>query len=57
MMRRLTFTEHSEPQSNLQKAQIASELKEKVWPLLHKGNIEPEIDSEFSLKETTEAHH
>ena len=57
MMRRLTFTGSTlRPQSNLQKAQIASELKEKVWPLLRKGNIEPEIDSEFSLKEATEAH-
>ena len=57
MMRRLTFTGSTlRPQSNFQKAQIANDLAEKVWPLLRNGSIEPEIDSEFPLSDASEAH-
>ena len=57
MMRRLTFTGSTlRPQSNVQKAQIANDLREKVWPLLRSGGIEPEIDSEYPLVNASEAH-
>ncbi len=57
MMRRLTFTGSTlRPQSNVQKAQIANDLREKVWPLLRPGGIEPEIDSEYPLANASEAH-
>ncbi len=48
MTRRLTFTGSTlRPQSDLSKSQIASELLEKIWPLLSTGRINPVIDSVF----------
>jgi NADPH2:quinone reductase len=57
MMRRLTITGSTlRPQSDLAKARIAVELREKVWPLLSAGQIKPVMDSEFALDEASQAH-
>ena len=57
MTRRLTFTGSTlRPQSNLSKTQIASELSEKIWPLLSAGRIHPVIDSVFELEDVGSAH-
>jgi NADPH2:quinone reductase len=57
MVRRLTVTGSTlRPQSNLAKARIAEELREKVWPLLAAGRIGPVIDSEFPLEEAAASH-
>ena len=39
-----------------EKAQIAQELEQQVWPLLHQGKIKPEIFKTFRLEEAAEAH-
>ncbi|MBL3566489.1 NAD(P)H-quinone oxidoreductase [Rhodovulum sulfidophilum] len=57
MMRRLTVTGSTlRPQSDLAKARIAAELREKVWPLLASGRGAPVMDSEFDLTEAARAH-
>ncbi len=57
MTRRLTVTGSTlRPQSNLSKAQIASELSKKVWPLLSIGRLNPIIDSVFKLEDAGSAH-
>ncbi|MEP3846033.1 MAG: NAD(P)H-quinone oxidoreductase [Paracoccaceae bacterium] len=57
MTRRLTMTGSTlRPQSDLAKARIAQELKEAVWPLLDAGRIAPVMDSEFELKDASQAH-
>jgi NADPH2:quinone reductase len=57
MMRRLTITGSTlRPQSDLAKARIAAELREKVWPLLSAGQIKPVMDSEFALDEASQTH-
>lgn len=57
MMRRLTITGSTlRPQSDLAKARIAGELREKVWPLLSAGQIKPVMDSEFALDQASDAH-
>ncbi|MEY8881066.1 NAD(P)H-quinone oxidoreductase [Donghicola sp. XS_ASV15] len=57
MMRRLTITGSTlRPQSDLAKARISAELREKVWPLLSAGQIKPVMDSEFALDQASEAH-
>ncbi|WP_414898664.1 NAD(P)H-quinone oxidoreductase [Rhodovulum sp. YEN HP10] len=57
MMRRLTITGSTlRPQSDLAKARIAAELREKVWPLLASGRVAPVMDSEFDLTEAALAH-
>lgn len=57
MTRRLTMTGSTlRPQSDLAKARIAQELKEAVWPLLDAGRIAPVMDSEFDLKDASQAH-
>ncbi|AOM39867.1 NAD(P)H-quinone oxidoreductase [Xenorhabdus hominickii] len=38
------------------KAIIASELREKIWPLLEQGVIRPQIFKTFSLDQASEAH-
>ena len=38
------------------KAAIAAQLKEKVWPLLETGKIQPVIDKVFPLEEAAKAH-
>ena len=57
MTRRLTFTGSTlRPQSDLSKTQIASELSEKIWPLLGAGRLNPIIDSVFELEDVGSAH-
>ncbi|MDC0042933.1 NAD(P)H-quinone oxidoreductase [Paracoccaceae bacterium] len=57
MTRRLTITGSTlRPQSDLSKAQIASELFRNVWPLLSSGRLKPVINSVFELEDVTSAH-
>lgn len=57
MARRLTVTGSTlRPQSDLAKARIADQLREKVWPLLDAGKIHPVIDSEYPLADAAAAH-
>ena len=57
MTRRLTLTGSTlRPQSDLSKTQIASELSEKIWPLLGAGRLNPVIDSVFELEDVGSAH-
>lgn len=57
MTRRLTITGSTlRPQSDLSKAQIASELFRNVWPLLSNGRLKPVINSVFELEDVTSAH-
>ena len=57
MTRRLTVTGSTlRPQSDLSKSQIASELLEKIWPLLSTGRINPVINSVFDLNDASSAH-
>jgi NADPH2:quinone reductase len=57
MALRLTVTGSTlRPQSDLAKARIASELREKVWPLLDAGRIAPVMDSKFALEDAAKAH-
>ena len=57
MTRRLTMTGSTlRPQSDLAKAKIAEELREKVWPLLDAGKISPVMDSEYAFENASEAH-
>ena len=44
------------PRTVNQKAEIALELEEKVWPLLSSGKIKPVIHTTFPLAEASEAH-
>ena len=57
MTRRLKFTGSTlRPQSDLSKTQIASDLSEKIWPLLGAGRLNPVIDSVFELSDAGSAH-
>ena len=57
MTRRLTVTGSTlRPQSDLAKARIAAELRERVWPMLDAGRIAPVMDSEFPFEEAAAAH-
>ncbi|WP_425073024.1 NAD(P)H-quinone oxidoreductase [Sagittula sp. S175] len=57
MAKRLTITGSTlRPQSDLAKARIADELREKVWPLLDAGKVAPVMDSEFALEKAADAH-
>ena len=57
MLRRLTITGSTlRPQSDLAKARIADDLREKVWPMLESGRVAPVMDSEFPLEEAAKAH-
>lgn len=57
MTRRLTVTGSTlRPQSDLAKARIAADLREKVWPLLDAGRVAPVMDSEFALEDAAAAH-
>jgi putative PIG3 family NAD(P)H quinone oxidoreductase len=57
MMKRLTHTGSTlRPRPVEFKAQIAAELKEKVWPLIESGRVRPVMDSEFALANASAAH-
>ncbi|SLN54630.1 NAD(P)H-quinone oxidoreductase [Pseudooctadecabacter jejudonensis] len=57
MMRRLTITGSTlRPQNDQAKADIASQLRDHVWPLIAAGRIAPVMDLEFDLTEAAAAH-
>jgi NADPH2:quinone reductase len=57
MVRRLTITGSTmRPRTTAQKAAIAAELREKVWPALDAGRCPPVIHATFPLAQAAEAH-
>lgn len=57
MQKRLTLTGSTlKPRTLEEKAAIAAELKEKVWPLIEAGRIKPVMDRVFPLAEAGAAH-
>lgn len=57
MLKRATLTGSTlRPRTVAQKAIIARELEEKVWPLLAQGRCKPQIYKTFPLAEAAEAH-
>lgn len=57
MVKRLTITGSTlRPQSDAAKAEIAEELRSKVWPRLAPGRIAPVMDSTFAFEKAAEAH-
>jgi NADPH:quinone reductase len=57
MVRRLTITGSTmRPRTTAQKAAIAAELREKVWPVLDQGRCGPAIHATFPLAQAAEAH-
>ena len=57
MLKRLTYTGSTlRPRSVAEKAVIARELEEKVWPLLAVGKCKPRIFKTFALAEAAAAH-
>ena len=57
MMKRLTFTGSTlRPRSAADKAHLAAELREHVWPLYERGEMKPSIFREFALADASEAH-
>jgi len=57
MVKRLTFTGSTlRPRTAADKAEMANELHEKVWPLLQQGKCLPVVHQVFDLTEATQAH-
>ncbi|MEX2631619.1 MAG: NAD(P)H-quinone oxidoreductase [Tistlia sp.] len=57
MLKRLTLTGSTlRPRTVEQKAAIARQLREKVWPLLAAGAVRPVIFETFPLREAAKAH-
>jgi putative PIG3 family NAD(P)H quinone oxidoreductase len=57
MMRRQTITGSTlRPRSIAEKADMATALREKVWPLIEAGKVRPLIDKTFPLAEAAAAH-
>jgi NADPH2:quinone reductase len=57
LYRRLTITGSTlRPRSIEYKAQIAAALREKVWPLLEAGKLQPVIYKTFPLDQAAAAH-
>lgn len=57
MLKRLTHTGSTlRPRTVAEKAAIAAELEEKVWPLLEAGRCKPVIHATFPLAEAAEGH-
>jgi len=57
MLKRLTLTGSTLRASPTQrKAELASELREKVWPLLESGQVKQVIDHTFDLADAPSAH-
>ena len=57
MTRRLTMTGSTlRPQSDLAKAKIADQLRNKVWPLLTAGIVAPVMDQDLALADAADAH-
>ncbi len=57
MLKRLVLTGSTlRPRGRDEKAAIASALRERVWPLLERGEVVPQIDSTFPLASAADAH-
>jgi len=57
MVKRLTITGSTmRPRTTAQKAAIAADLREKVWPALNAGRCAPVIHATFPLAQAAEAH-
>ena len=57
MTKRLTYTGSTlRPRTSEDKAQIASELKQHVWPLLESKVVAPVIYKVFDLEDVSKAH-
>ncbi len=57
MMKRQTITGSTlRARPDAQKAAIAAQLEEKVWPLLAAGKVKPVIYKTFALEDVVEAH-
>ena len=57
MVKRLTFTGSTlRPRTAVDKAQMATELHEQVWPLLQQGKCLPVVHQVFDLSEAKQAH-
>jgi NADPH2:quinone reductase len=57
MRNRLTITGSTlRPRTVEQKGAIAAALRQKVWPLLERGTVKPQIHKTFPLAEAAEAH-
>lgn len=57
MQKRITVTGSTmRPRSVEDKAQIARELREQVWPLLESGRVKVLVDRVFPLEQAAEAH-
>ena len=56
-VKKLTFTGSTlRPRSAADKAQMAQELHDQVWPLLEKGQCQPVIHQVFDLAQAAQAH-
>ncbi len=57
LLRRLQLTGSTlRPRSLVYKAQLATALRERVWPLIEDGSLRPVIDGVWPLAEATQAH-
>lgn len=57
MLKRLTITGSTlRPRTVEQKAEIAAELRDKIWPLIAAGQVKPVMDSSFQLSDAAAAH-
>ncbi|MBW0158702.1 NAD(P)H-quinone oxidoreductase [Sedimentimonas flavescens] len=57
MLRRLTITGSTlRPQSDAAKAEIAAQLRDRVWPMIDAGKLRVIHDSEYPLAEAAAAH-
>jgi NADPH2:quinone reductase len=57
LYRRLTITGSTlRPRSIEYKAQVAAALRERVWPLLEAGTLQPVIYQTFALDQAAAAH-
>lgn len=57
MLKRLTLTGSTlRPRALALKAEIASKLRDKVWPMLDAGTVKPIIDATFPLEDAGRAH-
>ncbi|MEO8991622.1 MAG: NAD(P)H-quinone oxidoreductase [Nitrosospira sp.] len=57
LKKRLTHTGSTLRSRNvLEKAQIAQELEQQIWPMLHQGKLKPLIFRTFRLEDAAQAH-
>jgi putative PIG3 family NAD(P)H quinone oxidoreductase len=57
LFKRLTVTGSAlRPRSAAEKAGIAQKLREKIWPLIERGDIKPVMAGRFPLKDAPAAH-